>query len=255
VFHPLSLLKLLLGSLWFAILVAIFFPLCLLLLPSRRLRIGLCNVFGKLAGRGCIWLSGAQVPAAIAQRTAALHPAIYVSNHTSLFDMFIAIWACPLFTCGTAKKEIIFYPFLGLLYIVSGHLRVDRGNRQKAQHEMEKIGALVRRYKLGLWIWPEGTRSRDGRLLPLKKGFAHMALATRLPIVPVVVRGAHKVWEKNTLAVRKASGVLSVEVLDPIPTVDWTLETLDQHIAAVYRAFADALPPDQQPLPALGAGR
>lgn len=243
-----SLIKLTTGMIFMSIAVVVFLPVCILLLPSRRLRIATCNVFGHFVGAGLLWLAGVHLSRDIRHRMEATHPAIYVSNHTSVLDMFVAIWSCPLFTCGVAKKEIARIPFFGQLYLVSGHLLIDRANRTQAVEAMDKVAALVRKHRVGVWIWAEGTRSRDGRLLPLKKGFAHMALATRLPIVPVVVRGAHKVWEKNTLEVRAHKGAVSVEVLEAIPTDDWTAETLDAHIAKVHAAFAAALPPEQQPL-------
>jgi 1-acyl-sn-glycerol-3-phosphate acyltransferase len=231
--------------------VLVFLPVCLVLLPSRRLRIAACNVFGKIVGAFCLWLGGAEIPKEVQQRMNALHPAIYVSNHTSVFDVFIAIWSCPLFTCGVAKKSVAYVPFFGQLYLVSGHLLVNRSDRKQAVAALDSIARLTQQHKLGIWIWAEGTRSRDGRLLPLKKGFAHLALATRLPIVPVVVRGAHRVWEKNTMTLRSGRGVVGVTVLDPIATLDWTEENLDQHVATVHAAIAAALPDEQKPLPAL----
>lgn len=243
-----SLIVLTTGFLFVSISALLFVPLCVLLLPSRRLRIGLCNVFGKLVGGFCLWLAGTEIPSEASRRATQLHPAIYVSNHTSVFDVFFAIWTCPYFTCGVAKKEIAYVPFFGLLYLVSGHLLIDRGDRKQAVAAMDRIARLTQRYKLGIWIWAEGTRSRDGRLLPLKKGFAHLALATRLPVVPVVVSGAHKVWEKNTFTIRSGR-VATIKVLDPIATLDWTEDNLDYHITQVHAAFAANLPADQKPLP------
>lgn len=243
-----SLAVLITGFLFVAISVLIFVPICILLLPSRRLRIGACNVYGKIVGRFCQLIAGAHIPVSIAERANQLHPAIYVSNHTSVFDVFIAIWTCPLFTAGVAKKEIVWVPFFGVLYLLSGHLLVNRSDRRQAVAALSSIARLTQRSRLGIWIWAEGTRSRDGRLLPLKKGFAHLALATRLPIVPVVVSGAHKVWEKHTFTINPAGNV-TVQVLDPIATLDWREDTLDEHIARVHAAFAAALPDDQKPLP------
>jgi 1-acyl-sn-glycerol-3-phosphate acyltransferase len=88
-------------------------------------------------------------------------------------------------------------------------------------------------------------RSDDGRLRSFKRGFAHIALATRLPIVPVVVTNAHRCWPKGRAITRPAR--IGVQVLEPIPTVDWTLENLDRHVADVHARFIAALPDNQKP--------
>ena len=59
---------------------------------------------------------------------------------------------------------------------------------------MKKVTDIVDQNKLSLWIWPEGTRSRNGRLTEFKKGFVHLALDTKLPIVPIISHRAHKRW-------------------------------------------------------------
>jgi lysophosphatidate acyltransferase len=243
-----SFLRLLAGTVCMALSTVIFAFGCLLLLPSRRLRIRLCNGFGHITGRACLWIMGARIhgePEAIAAMRAH-HPAIYVSNHASALDVFVGIWLSPYDTCGVAKKEVVWYPFFGQLYWISGHLMLDRGNRDRAVEALSDMAELIRSYGLGLWIWPEGTRSRSGRLLPFKKGFAHMALATRLPVVPVVVTGAHRAWEKGSVTLRPTD--ITLRVLEPIPTTDWTLEAIDAHIAEVRTRFVEALPEDQRPL-------
>ena len=95
---------------------------------------------------------------------------------------------------------------------------------------------------------PEGTRSKDGRLKPFKKGFVHMAIATGFPVVPVVVHGAHKNWEKGTFAFKPMT--LDIEILPPIDTRGWKEETAGEHADQVHAVFAGALRDDQKPHPA-----
>lgn len=241
-----SLLRLGVGLVYMALATAVFAVGCLLLLPWRNARIRLCNVFGHITGRVCLWLAGATLTPGVAEQARSHAPAIYISNHTSVVDIFLGIWLAPSGTCGVAKKEVVWYPFFGQLYLISGHLLLDRGNRASAVASLSKMAALMHRHGLGVWIWPEGTRARDGRLKPFKKGFAHLALASRRPIVPIVVAGAHRAWEKGSLRLRPTT--LDIRVLDPIPTDDWTAEDLDARIEEVWRRFAAALPEDQRPL-------
>jgi 1-acyl-sn-glycerol-3-phosphate acyltransferase len=244
-----SVLRLTVGVVFMAVAVAVFAVLVLLFLPSRALRIKTCNVFGHITGRTCLWLAGATPPDGITDDVRAVHPAIYISNHTTMLDIFLGTWLAPIGTVGVAKKQVVYYPFFGQLYAISGHILLDRKNHGSAVDALADAARIIAKYRIGVWMWPEGTRSRDGRLLPFKKGFAHLALATRLPIVPVVVTGGHKAMAKNTLLIRPTR--LGIRALPAIPTDDWTLENLDEKVAQVFAAFDDALPEEQKarPLP------
>jgi 1-acyl-sn-glycerol-3-phosphate acyltransferase len=176
-------------------------------------------------------------------------PAIYVMNHSSLLDAFLGIWLCPVGGCGVFKKETVKIPFFGQLAWLSGHLLLDRFNKDKAVATLKHTAEFVKKNGVGIWIMPEGTRSKDGRLLPFKKGFVHLAVATGFPVVPIVIHGAHKNWEKGTFAFNPME--LKVEVLDPIDTSSWKEETAAQHAEQVRAVFISRLPEDMHPLPEL----
>lgn len=243
-----SVLRVLAGTLALATYVAIWFVLMIPLLPWRVLRIKACNYFGKVTGSTIVWLTGSPFTLEGRENLDPDRPALYVSNHTSILDLFIGMWIAPVGTVGIAKKQVVWYPLLGQLYLLSGHLRIDRGNSAAAVASLQHLGELVRRHKLSIYMWPEGTRSKDGRLLPFKKGVVHLALQTGLPIVPIVVEGAQLVWEKNTLRIRQAP--IRVQALPAIDTTGWTAEHLDEHVTTLHAAFVRALPADQQPLAA-----
>lgn len=230
-----------------AVAVAVFATLVLLALPSRSLRIRICNVFGHVAGRGCLWIAGIDVPEGAAEVARRDHPAIYISNHTSMLDIFVGIWLAPVGTVGVAKKQVVYYPFFGQLYAISGHILLDRANRQNAVEALADTARIIKQYGIGVWLWPEGTRARDGRLLPFKKGFGHLAIATGLPVVPMVVTGAHRAMRKNSLLIQPTR--VNIQTLPAIKTDDWTLDNLDAKIAEVYAIFDAALPHDQKALP------
>ncbi len=232
------------GLLLMAVAAPVFGVACVILLPSRRLRIRLCNFFGHVFGRLVLRICSARVDARAKDAMDAVFPAIYVSNHTSPLDIFLGIWLSPYGVVGIAKKEVVYYPFFGQLYWISGHLRIDRKDHGKAVEALRDTAEMVRRERLGLWLWPEGTRSKDGRLLPFKKGFAHLAIATGLPVVPVVITGAHRGWRKNSFLIEACT--IGVQVLPPIATDGWTVATLDAHVETVRAAFLAALPEDQR---------
>lgn len=240
-----SWVKLAVGMVFMALATVAHAVVLLALLPWRNARIRSCNHWGHVVGRACMALSGSTVSVEGQQHLDGARPAIYVSNHTSVLDIFLGIWLAPVGTVGVAKKEVIFYPFFGQLYWMSGHLRIDRGNHDRAVAAMRELGDIVRRYKLSIWMWPEGTRSRDGRLRPFKKGLVHLAVETGLPVVPVVVVGAHRAWEKGT---QRIVGVpIAVRVLPPVDTSAWAGRSTEACLEEVHARFREALPEDQLP--------
>jgi 1-acyl-sn-glycerol-3-phosphate acyltransferase len=213
--------------------------LMVLALPFRTLRIRIGNFCGKMIGPVITRIVGAKLINPDSQKLKNSRPAIYVTNHTSALDIFISMAICPYGGCGIGKKEVVRIPFFGWAYWLSGHLLIDRGNREKSVASMNKLSKLVNDKKLSIWIWPEGTRSMDGKLIPFKKGFVHLALATGLPIIPVVIHGAHKRWPAKTM--QFYPGEVRVEVLEPIPTDSWSKDTIDDHVAEVRKVMGSAL--------------
>ncbi|XP_075668967.1 1-acyl-sn-glycerol-3-phosphate acyltransferase-like isoform X2 [Castanea sativa] len=147
----------------------------------------------------------------------------------------------------TGRLMIIWYPLFGQLYVLANHLRIDRSNPTAAIESMKEAARAVVKNNLSLIIFPEGTRSKNGRLLPFKKGFFHLALQTGLPIVPMVLTGTHLAWRKGSLHIRPEP--LNVKFLPPISTKDWTADKIDGYIRMVHDLYAKHLPESQRPLP------
>lgn len=216
------------------------------LLPWRVARIKLHNLYGKIVGRLVVFLVGVRPEVRGGERLDGSMPAIYVANHASNLDFFLCVWMCPYGGCGVVKKEFVYLPFCGWLYLLSGHLRISRGDRARAIVALQDTGRLVKRHRLGVWIMPEGSRSRDGRLQPFKKGFVHMAIATGLPVVPVVLHDAHLHWPRHSV-VPIRSGTVTIDVLPAIDTSGWREETADDHARLVHDQMVAVLAPAQRP--------
>jgi lysophosphatidate acyltransferase len=240
--------RLLLGLAWVGLCSTVFLFALFLFLPSRAARIRVGNHYGTWAGRGAAWLTGSRFVIRGEEHADSSRPAIYLANHTSIIDIFLGIWLSPSGTCGIGKKEVIWYPFFGQFFWLAGHLTIDRNNRASAVEALKGLAAFVARHRLSIFVWPEGTRSRDGRLRSFKKGAFHVALATKLPVVPMVITGAHTAWESRSFRLRRRT--IHVTFLPPIDTTAWQKDQLDEHIHAVEDVFAAALPPEQQPAPA-----
>lgn len=245
-----NLLRFTVGAVFLALLSVVFLVVAVLLLPWRVARVKLCNGYGKALGRTIVWLAGV-TPNFVRgpDNLQPLNPAIFVSNHASTLDLFVGIWLCPVGACGLMKKEITRVPFFGWLAILSGHLLIDRNNTEAALKTMDDAADFIRKNRLGVWMMPEGTRSRDGRLLPFKRGFVHLAIKAGMPVVPVILHGAHKNWQKGRL-LSYTPMQLDIEVLDPVDTSGWREETAHEHAEAVHQLFLRTVREDQRPLPA-----
>ena len=227
------------------------FIVSLFLLPWRSLRVRVGNVFGKIVGYSAVRLAGAVPEVEHKERLEAYAPAIYLCNHASMLDVVTGIWLCPYGGVGVGKREVIRVPFFGWIFALTGHLLLDRKNRADAIAGLASLGGLVRKHRMSVWIYPEGTRAYDGRLLPFKKGFVHLAIASGLPVVPVVLHNTYLRWPNRTFKLHP--GPFPITVLPKIDTSSWSAERVEEHLAEVRQAYLAALGQNQQPIEPLGS--
>ncbi len=170
---------------------------------------------------------------------------VFIANHTSNADPPAVVGSIPRRIAILAKESLFRIPIVGQAFRLARFVPVDRANRQDA---IASVDQAVEHLKQGVSfvIYPEGTRSLDGRLLPFKKGSFVLAIKAGVPIVPVACIGAHKVMRKNELRVHP--GEIVVRFLPPIDASAYTLEQRDELTARAHDTMAAALPPDQQPL-------
>ena len=138
--------------------------------------------------------------------------AIYIANHQNNYDMVTAAKMVQPCTVTVGKKSLLWVPFFGLLYWLTGNLLIDRDDRAKARGT---IGQLVDEFnskRISIWMFPEGTRSRGRGLLPFKTGAFHAAIAAGVPIIPVCVSTTSNKINLNRLH----NGLVIVEMLPPI---------------------------------------
>ncbi len=166
---------------------------------------------------------------------------IFMSNHVSNLD---PILLCPLIPGRTsilAKKAIWRIPILGKALDLAEIVPVERENRESAIQSVRRAGEVMR-HGVHMTLFPEGTRSRDGRLLPFKKGPFHLAAETGVPIVPVTVLGTLEMMPKGKTIVRGGTATLIFH--QPIdPKQFSSREELTQ---AVWKVIHSALPEERQ---------
>src|ERR1700704_1092255 len=175
---------------------------------------------------------------------------LFVANHTSSADAPAVVGAIPRRVAILLKESLFKWPIAGQAFTLAGFIPVKRSETESAIASVEKATESLRRGQSFL-IYPEGTRSPDGRLQTFKKGAVVMAIKAEVPIVPVVCSGAHKVMRKRSLKIYP--GEIVVEFLDPIDPSKYSFAERDALNDRVHDAMAAGLPPDQRPIGFPGA--
>jgi 1-acyl-sn-glycerol-3-phosphate acyltransferase len=170
---------------------------------------------------------------------------LFVANHTSSADAPAVVGAIPRRIAVLLKASLFKFPIVGQAFSAAHFIPVDRSAHDSAVASVEKAGEALRAGQSFL-IYPEGTRSPDGRLQRFKKGAVVMAIHAGVPIVPMVCSGAHRIMEKRSLVIHP--GEIVVEFLDPIDSSGYSIERRDVLNAKIRAAMAASLPPDQRPL-------
>jgi len=153
----------------------------------------------------------------VTQSESPLHdgPCIYVANHQDLIDLFVCGKAVSKRTVSMGKKSLIYIPFFGALYWLSGNILIDRKNARKAVITMDqKTREKLTEKNTSIWIFPEGTRNPTTTLLPFKRGAFRTAIKAKVPIIPVCISSYAYQADYNQWRSRP----IKVSMLDPIPT-------------------------------------
>jgi 1-acyl-sn-glycerol-3-phosphate acyltransferase len=142
------------------------------------------------------------------------------------------------------KESLYRWPIVGQAFTLARFVPVNRNDRDSAIASVEKAVEAMRAGQSFL-IYPEGTRSPDGRLQEFKKGAVALAIKAGVPIVPVLCSGAQRVMAKRSLVIHP--GEILVEFLEPIDAARYTWEERDELRQRVHDVMAAGLPPDQRP--------
>lgn len=151
-------------------------------------------------------------------------PRIFMPNHLSFLDGPMVMTLIPGLARVILKKSVLRIPIVGLGMRFVGFVPVDRKGAEGGKKSIARAAALMRERGYSFLIFPEGTRSLDGRLGPFRRGGFFLALETGAPIVPVTIRGTRALMPKGQPFARRGR----VEVLfhEPIPTAGTTVETM-----------------------------
>ena len=168
---------------------------------------------------------------------------LYLANHTSNLDPPVLFPALPGRASVMLKKELMRIPLLGTAMRLAKFVPVDRVRSREGAQASVAAAAEVIRGGHNFVVFPEGTRSEDGRLQTFKRGPFYLAMETGAPVVPVAISGTQKAWRKGSTRIRP--GVVRVDMLKPIWPRDFG--TREELMRAVRGAIAEALPEEMKP--------
>jgi 1-acyl-sn-glycerol-3-phosphate acyltransferase len=164
---------------------------------------------------GNLWVCGVKVQTRGQERLNPQHAYLFMSNHQSQFDILALMVALRQFQLRwVAKHELRKVPILGLCMQVTHQVLVDRQNRTQAIAVIRQVKKLLAA-GISVLFFPEGTRSRDGHLLPFKPGGFAVAVEAGVPVVPVTINGSRAILPPGDWKVR--SGTIEIIFGEPIP--------------------------------------
>jgi putative phosphoserine phosphatase/1-acylglycerol-3-phosphate O-acyltransferase len=165
-------------------------------------------------------------------------PAVFIWNHRSIFDAQIVGRLVQRDFGAVAKKELEKVPLFAAASRFMHIAFVDRSDSRAAIAALEPATRLLRE-GISMLVAPEGTRVAGQGIGGFKKGAFRMAMAAKVPVVPIVIRNVDDIGTRTSGTMRP--GVVDVAVLPPVAVADWTLGDLDRRIAAVRQRFVDTL--------------
>lgn len=165
-------------------------------------------------------------------------PYVFMANHASMIDIWAMFVALPVRFRFIAKKQLRQIPLFGWAMAAGRFIFIDRQNAVAARRSIAEAAARIRSGQ-SVVIYPEGTRTRDGGLLPFKKGGFHLAIDSGVEIVPVAIHGTRALMPRGAMLMR--AGTVKVEVGEPVPTAGLTTSDREPLIARVRGQVAAML--------------
>jgi putative phosphoserine phosphatase / 1-acylglycerol-3-phosphate O-acyltransferase len=206
-------------------------------LLTRNRRTGV-NFFTSTWSRLLMTVIGIDLNVLGEENLTAKRPAVFLFNHRNQADPLIAGRLVSDNFTSVGKKELEKDPLMGTIGKMMDAAFIDREDPKAAVEGLQKMQELARK-GLSVLIAPEGTRLDTTEVGPFKKGPFRIAMATGIPIVPIVIRNAEVIAERNSSTFNP--GTVDIAVFPPIPIDDWTTENLTERIAEVRQLYLDTL--------------
>jgi putative phosphoserine phosphatase/1-acylglycerol-3-phosphate O-acyltransferase len=212
------------GALWIGVL-------------TRSKRTGV-NFLTRYWPETLLALNGVQLNVTGAENVNARRPAVFLFNHRNNFDVFMVAALVRENWTAIGKIELESNPLIGTLGKLLDVAFIDRADTAAAVAALRPVEEAARK-GLSIVVAPEGTRTDTRRVGPFKKGAFRIAMATGLPVVPIVIRNSEEVAGRNSY--RLSPGTVDIAVLPPIDVSDWTHDDLPKRIEQVRELYLETL--------------
>jgi len=161
---------------------------------------------------------------------------VFLSSHQSYMDIPAMLGYLPAQLRIAAKKVLFKIPFMGWHLTRAGHIPIDRTSTQNAVTSMQRVASYLHD-GICAFVFPEGTRSRDGYLHQFKKGGFKLAMQAKVPIIPVTIIGTRQILPPDSIIFRP--GAIDMYVDAPIPTAGLNEEDTERLMQTVWNAMAE----------------
>jgi len=201
------------------------------------------HTYSRFWGRVGLFLAGVRLQVEGEENVPSDRPVIYMSNHQSNFDILALFAALPGQFRWMAKAELFRVPLFGLAMRRSGYIPIERADSKQARHSLTEASRKISE-GASVIVFPEGTRSPDGNLLPFKKGGFLLACHGGIPIVPVAICGSRDINPKGSLKLHK--GTIRVRIFPLLETAGTTSRNREALMEKVRHTIVDALDPEKE---------
>ncbi len=169
---------------------------------------------------------------------------IFMSNHLSFLDGPLLFWIIPQPVRVILKKEIFKIPVIGMGMKQVEFVPVDRKGFRGGKKSIDHATRLIKEKGYSFLIFPEGTRSRDGKIQEFRRGGFFLALSSQAPIVPISIQGSYELMPKGSFYVKR--GTLKVVFHSPIPVPESSTDDLNKLMDKVKRDIQSGLEEDSK---------
>ncbi len=196
-----------------------------------------------LIGKWALWVGqkilGIRLDSSGIERIDKRMPYVFMANHLSLIDGPLLFMLIPQFLRVLLKKEAFKIPIIGLAMKQVGFVPVDRKGLKGGKKSIDRATRMIKEKGFSFLIFPEGTRSRDGKLQPFKRGGFFLAVNSQVPIFPVSIRGSYELLPKGSLFAKK--GTVGVMFHQPVSVQGFDQDNLSQLMGKVRSVIQSGL--------------
>ena len=186
--------------------------------------------------RSILWVSGVKVAVDGLENIQMHRSAVYMANHQSNFDIPVLLAHLPVQFRWLAKAELFSIPIFGNAMRKTGYISIDRSNQDSAFKSIDRAADIIRG-GVSVLVFPEGTRSLDGRIRPFKKGGFVLTVDAGVPIVPVVIHGTWHIMPKDQFSIKPR--MVAMHILAPVETSGYNRNNKDDLMNRIHRTICE----------------